>query len=188
MNHNLPNDVGAGHEDEWQKNLLANYDTWRTEHPDEYEQLLAEPPGKVMSYTDEWTPEHWGGRARMAAARRHCSGGEAGPGRPASSRPVSRPADVVYAAEAVGESTMSPTPRLDAVVSWLASDRTAPLPSLNLPDWPTMTRAERIAAGIRSCSAGAPLFTDVEQVIEVHPDGRRIPPPPTRTTIRRKHP
>ena len=27
--------------------------------------------GAVAAYPDEWTPEHWAGRARMAAARRH---------------------------------------------------------------------------------------------------------------------
>ena len=28
-------------DEEWQ-NVLESYDTWRTEHPDEYEQTLAE--------------------------------------------------------------------------------------------------------------------------------------------------
>ena len=74
---------------------------------------------------------------------------------------------------------MTATPNLSAVLAWVnGDDLSAPI------EWPApdpyrhLSTAARIAYAIRACSSGAPAFSDVRQVVEHVPSGRKLPPPP----------
>ena len=77
----------------------------------------------------------------------------------------------------------SPTPRLDAVLAWIAAGRVGDITCPNLradpPEWDDYGR--RIEASLRMAASGAQAEPPQRQVTEVR-TGRLLPAPPKRRT------
>ena len=73
---------------------------------------------------------------------------------------------------------MSTTPKRDAVLAWLAGDRTGPIVwPIELEDWPDWDHAQRLDATVACGASGAPAELPIRYAVV---NGKRIPPPPVR--------